>query len=259
MRYITLVKRLFGLKSGMNNIKISNKNWVLEVSLGGGRVVDLRCKDRKILGSFNRIDGKTGNTHLCVPNFANEGVELYGLPFHGPSRNEEWEVVKQTENSLVIACEIREVGNYPGNIYLKQELELNEEFSQKVLIKNIGIKKAPVNLGIHNYFYSENDWRGVMVNGVDVGTIVEISDYIELKEENLVSIPGKSEIIWKTYGFNFAKLWTGFKEENGVKTFDKEYVCIEPVRGKEGLVEKPESIISEGEELVFEQRILLEK
>ncbi len=239
----------------MTNIKLISNSCELEIDLNGGRIVKLIKDGKEVLGTFNRIDGKQGNTHLCVPNFANEGVEKYGLPFHGPSRNNEWKILEQTEDSVTIFYELKNIGNYPGYIGLTQKFEINENFSQKITLINLGETRTPINLGIHNYFKSDKGWQGIKINGVEVSKTVEISDYVELKDINNIEIPGKENIIWKTIGFRFAKLWTGFREEDGKKIFDNNYVCIEPVRGKEGFLETPESEIERGSVLIFEQQL----
>ena len=45
----------------MGNI-LENNGWRLEVDLVGGRIVSLVKNGQGILGTFERIDGKTGNT-----------------------------------------------------------------------------------------------------------------------------------------------------------------------------------------------------
>jgi len=47
--------------------KIEKFGWRVEVDLEGGRIISL-MKDREgILGNFERMDGKMGNTHVCIP------------------------------------------------------------------------------------------------------------------------------------------------------------------------------------------------
>jgi galactose mutarotase-like enzyme len=235
------------------DIEIKNNNWYLKVCLNGGRASNLEKNKQKILGTFSRIDGKIGNTHLCCPNFANEGVEKYGLPFHGPSRNDEWKVSEQSENSLTIFYEMKKIGSYPGLLRLEQKYKLEECFKQTILIKNLTEDKIPVNLGIHNYFECKFGWQGIKMNGIDLSEIVKASGYVKLNNVNKIEIPGKKNINWKQTGFKYAKLWTGFKEENGKKVFDKDYVCIEPVRNKEGFLDTEESKIDSNKVLKFEQ------
>ena len=90
----------------MNAVQLNFQDWELVIDLNGGRIVSLKNKGILILGSFERIDGKSGNTHVCIPNFANDGVEKYGFIFHGPFRNAVWISNRQTENLLEIECEI---------------------------------------------------------------------------------------------------------------------------------------------------------
>ena len=88
----------------MNTIRLVSNDWELIFDLSGGRIVSLKNKDKFILGTFQRIDGKTGNTHVCTPNFAEEGMEKYNLPFHGPFRNSEWTLINNSETNLEINC-----------------------------------------------------------------------------------------------------------------------------------------------------------
>ena len=114
----------------MNFIKLEKNNWILEVDLNGGRIVNLIKDDQKILGTFERIDGKKGNTHICTPNFANEGVEKFGFIFHGPFRNAEWNLASSKEDSLEIKCEI-------DGLLVRQKFLINEEFEQIIEMKGL--------------------------------------------------------------------------------------------------------------------------
>ena len=46
----------------MNQIQFNFEDWELVVDLEGGRVNSLKNRGVLILGSFERIDGKRGNT-----------------------------------------------------------------------------------------------------------------------------------------------------------------------------------------------------
>ncbi len=212
----------------MNTIQLDFKEWELIVDLEGGRINSLKNKGILILGSFERIDGKRGNTHVCVPNFADDGVKKYGLPFHGPFRNAPWVLVQRTENVLEIDCET-------GGLDVHQIFSFNNEFfSQRIVIENKSEEEKPINAAIHNYWSSELGWQGLTLNGFDLSLGVKQSDFINLRQLNDLNIPGKPLIKWQLVGFNYARLWTGFLEEGGNKIFDNNYVCIEPVIEKNG-------------------------
>jgi hypothetical protein len=235
----------------VNLIEIRNGKWVLEVDLDGGRIFSLVKDDQKILGTFKRIDGKNGNTHICVPNFANEGVEKFGFIFHGPFRNEKWNLVSQGQNSLEISCEV-------GGLKVSQNFLLDDEFVQNIKIENTSNKRKRVNLAMHNYWDTGAGWQGIKLNGVDITKGIKNNPEVKLREENLLEIPGKKSIVWKVNNFKLAKLWTGFKEENGKQIFDQKYVCIEPEMEFEGFVETKESWLDADEKIVFNQSINLE-
>ena len=116
-------------------LMIINKNgWSVEIDLNGGRIKRLEKDRQKILGTYERIDGKIGNTHICVPNFAAEGVEKFGYVFHGPFRNALWRLVCQSENRIEISCEI-------DSLLVNQIFEIGDDFNHKVQVRNVGNEK----------------------------------------------------------------------------------------------------------------------
>jgi len=234
----------------MNIIKIEKDSWLLEIDLNGGRIISLIKDGQKILGTFDRIDNKKGNTHICVPNFASEGVEDFGFVFHGPFRNAEWSLVSQNENSLKISCEI-------DGIEVVQDFLIGNEFTQNILVKNKSGENKRVNVAMHNYWDTEFGWQGTKLNGVDITEGFKTNPEVELENENILEFPGKLSIIWKVENFKLAKLWTGFREENGEKFYDQKYVCLEPEMEFEGFVETNESWIEMGEEINLSQKISL--
>lgn len=232
----------------MSIITIDKKGWVLDIDLNGGRIVKLEKDRQKILGTYERIDGKSGNTHVCVPNFAAEGIEKFGFIFHGPFRNSEWQIVNQNENSIEISCEIE-------NLQVNQIFEIGRDFSQKVKVKNVGDEKKRVHVAIHNYWDTEFGWSGIKLNGHDITAGFVDNPEIKLENNNILEIKDKKVINWQLENLKKAKLWTGVKEENGKRIFDEKYVCIEPMMEYEGFVETDKSWLDPEGELVAEQRI----
>lgn len=230
----------------MKIVKIEKNNWVLEIDLDGGRIVNLIKNGQKILGTFERMDGKKGNTHICTPNFANEGVEKFGFIFHGPFRNAVWNLITQNENSLEIECEI-------DGLLVRQKFSVNNEFEQAIEIKNNSSENKRVNVAVHNYWDTEFGWQGTKLNGVDITDDFKTNPEVKLEKENLLEFPGKLPIIWKVENFKLTKLWTAFKEENGEKIYDKKYVCLEPEMEFEGFVETEESWLEPGSIKVLKQ------
>ena len=229
----------------------------LAIDLIGGRIKTLKCKNREILGTFERIDGKLGNTHVCVPNFGEEGKEL-GLPFHGPFRNIEWKNPKKStpdpsfdkEGNLLIFAE---------NLDLRvtQKFSLKNGFEHKVLVENIGKEAKPVNVVIHNYFRAPKGFEGMKINGVEVSEIVKKDDYFAIKERNEIEIKGQDKLFFEVKGFNYVRLWTGRKEIDGNLVFDETYVCIEPVIGKGGYFGSRESLLEPGEIREVRQKVMV--
>jgi len=232
----------------MDIIKINNADWGLEVDLTGGRIVGLENINQKILGTFGRMDGKSGNTHVCVPNFAAEGVEKYGYVFHGPFRNNEWVLVDKTNESIEIVCEI-------DGLNVNQKFKIGKKFEQEIKVKNVSMEPKRVNVAIHNYWDTELGWKGVKLNGKDITNGIKESIDLKVGKENVVEIPNKMPINWQLSGFNYVKLWTGFKEESGRKIYDQKYICIEPVMEREGFVETEKSWLKPEEEIVLRQEI----
>lgn len=211
----------------METVQLNFGDWELVVDLDGGRIDSLKNRGVLILGSFERIDGKRGNTHICVPNFANDGVKKYGLPFHGYFRTGPWVVVQKTDNLLEISCETM-------GIFVHQIFSINSEyFSQRIIIENRGEEEKPVNAAIHNYWASELGWQGLTLNGFDLSIGIKQGDFVNLRQLNDLDIPGKPLIKWQLAGLSYAKLWTGFLEEGNNKIFDNSYFCIEPIMEKD--------------------------
>ena len=235
----------------MNIIKIENNGWKLEIDLDGGRIVSIEKEEQKILGTFERIDGKSGNTHICTPNFAAEGVEEFGFVFHGPFRNTVWEVIGKSNTALEIQCEV-------DGLLVKQFFRLTDSFSQDIEVLNNSNEKKRVNVAMHNYWDTEFGWQGTKLNGVDITQGVKTNPEVELKELNTLEIIGKKIIFWKVENFKLAKLWTGVKEENGVKSYDRKYVCIEPEMEFEGFVTTDKSWLESGKGISLNQSIRVE-
>lgn len=234
----------------MNTIQLNNSGWELVIDLEGGRIVGLRNKEILILGSFERIDGKKGNTHVCIPNFNMDGVKEFGLPPHGPFRNELWKVSQQTENLLNIECEI-------GGINVHQVFSFEEDnFNQKIVIENKNEEGKPVNAAIHNYWSSDLGWESVTLDGTDLTLGIKNSDFVDLKSINELNVSGRPLIKWQVFGFKYAKLWTGFLEEGENKIFDNNYFCLEPIMEKdENFFGSPESILPPKAKIELKQTI----
>lgn len=229
--------------------EIKSRDWSLKIDLEGGRIYELCKKGEKILGSYERIDGKTGNTHICVPNFAMEGVKSLGMVAHGPFRNGLWELETRNEKSDTrIKLETEGLG-------VEQRFSLGKTFSQQIIIKNFSSEAKRVNVAVHNYWDTPQGWQGIKLNGEEITMAVKSNPEIKIEEDNILEISGKNAIKWQLLGFNYVKVWTAFKEEGKIKIYDPGYVCIEPLMEKEGFVETQASFLPPGGEIIVEQRI----
>lgn len=229
--------------------KILNKNWKLIIDLDGGRIEELSFKDEVVLGTFERIDGKLGNTHICSPNFGSEGMKKFNLDFHGPFRKMKWELVNKNEENIEI--EVIDL-----NLKVKQIFKIGDFFEQKVIIENLDDKERLVNIAIHNYWDSKNDWRGIKLNGKVVDDLIMKNTNSVLDKENLLEIAGKSLINWQVFGCKYGQFWTGFIDDDGNKKFDEKYVCIEPSLERQGFLDSEvKNNLEVGKKLEISQRI----
>lgn len=240
----------------MNTIKIENKNWKLEIDLNGGKIVNLEKDGQQILGTFERIDGKIANTHICVPNFDQEGMEEYGLLFHGPCRNAQWKLIKESENMIRIGFEFEGTEKYLSSLLIEQEFSLGDSFRHKIRVKNTGNNEVPVNIAIHNYWASKEGWLGLKINEVDISQIVKDDDYFDTKDENIVLFPDGRKFNLNLKGFNYVRLWTARKEEGSNTIYDQNCVGVEPSIGKGSYFGSEESMLKVGEIREVEQELL---
>lgn len=230
----------------MSCIQIRNKKWKAEIDLHGGRIISLRCENRNLLGTYHRIDGKIGNTHVCIPNFGKEGVEQYGLPFHGPARNKEWghlqDVISKNKcESLKIECRLRKTETYKAELLASQTFSFqNNSFIHEITVKNLSEEAVPVNIGIHNYWDASCGWNGAKVNNVDITSSVKANRMIVLQEKNKIDLPGQRSIYWEVKGFSHAVTWAGFQDSK----YDCTYVCIEPIRAADIFSANRKSLLS---------------
>ncbi|MFA5136421.1 MAG: hypothetical protein WC489_03425 [Patescibacteria group bacterium] len=232
---------------------ISEGSWSLTVDLNGGRIKEL-CYDKKIiLGSFSRIDGKTGTTHLCIPNFADEGTSVYDLPFHGLVRDVSWNVRDDKKNVLTILCKTSSTDKYPAELYVEQKFELiKNSFRQTVVVENGGGASAPVNIGIHNYFNAVEGWEGIKINGIDITEKAKSNGFILLRHNNRLVFPGGISYKLRVKNFDHAVLWSARKSS----LYDMSYLCIEPVKQyKEGFFGSKESFLAVGKTYSVMQEI----
>ena len=227
---------------------IQNDDWALIIDLNGGRVRELKYKNEVVLGTYKRIDGKDGNTHVCCPNFGSEGMDKFNLPFHGPFRSLEWKLIDKKEN--IIEIEIENL-----DLRIKQIFCIGNDFKQIIKVQNLSSETRAINMAIHNYWDSRNGWKGTRLNGKIINDLVKSDSSQILSNINVLEIPGKQKYNWSLKGFKYGQFWTSFNEFNNGKTYDQNYVCIEPSLEKQGFLEEEKINLSGLESLEFEQII----
>lgn len=210
---------------------IKNNNWFLEIDLIGGRIKELKYGDEVVLGTFERIDGKLANTHICCPNFGNEGMEELNLPFHGPFRNMIWKLISKDKGKIEI--EAVDLG-----LKVRQFFDLQDGFQQRVVVQNLDKKEKTVNVAVHNYWETGNGWQGTKLNNKLIDELVKSDVSKKVEEENILEISKKSKYRWDLTGFKYGQFWTGVREKDGRKEYDTKYVCVEAALEEQGFLNK---------------------
>lgn len=232
-------------------MNIQYDDWSLTVDLDGGRIHDLFHKQTRVLGTYNRIDGKTGTTHLCAPSFDKEGQKGYLLPFHGYARTLMWSVVSQAENTVTIRAITPLSTTYPASLEILQTFTFDDVFHHEIRVIHREGEAVPLNVGIHYYWDTPRGWGGTTVNKQDVTDGIQTNRHIPLSDENIIQFPHATYAL-STHGFHNAVLWTSFKGDdmNG-KKYSQDFCCVEPVVGWPQYFGTPASIIEPGQTVSF--------
>lgn len=210
-------------------MELNSHDWYLLVDLNGGRIRELSHLGVRILGTYTRIDGKQGNTHLCIPSFDKEGMEKWNLPFHGLVRNILWTVKETTDTSIHLSCDTKPSGEYPARLHIEQEFVLGEDFIHRVHVTNLQGNAVPVNIGYHYYWDTPQGWKGTTLNNINIEKQIETNGFLTLMERNDIVFP-HAKYALTSQVFGSCVLWTSFKEDKfGKKKYSDDFCCIEPV------------------------------
>ena len=101
------------------------------------------------------IVGRLKNDTYSIEN------KTYELPRHGFARNLEFQIVNQTESSVVFVLESNSetLKNYPFEFELRLEYELDEnELKMKYFVENKSEATMPFSIGAHPAFVIENSF-----------------------------------------------------------------------------------------------------
>lgn len=226
---------------------ITSNNWSVSLDLNGGRIQELAYKGVKIFGTYQRMDGKIGNTHICAPSFDREGQEKYNLPFHGYARTLTWNIKQQTANRVEISTKTKEIEMYPAQLEISQEFLLDDQFTHTVSVKHISGQQVPVNIAIHYYWDTPKDWETVSLNDELLSPSIKTNKSIGLKEKNLITFP-HAQYEMLSQGFRTAALWSSFKTDEGEnKIYNHDFCCIEPIIEWPNYFGSDKSILHPGE------------
>ncbi len=211
-------------------MNLSSHNWSLTLDLNGGRITELSYLGIKIFGTYQRIDGKLGNSHLCVPSFDKEGIEKYKLPFHGLVRNNVWNVERRTKNRICISVGTQATATYPASLKILQTFTLGNDFIHNISVQHFSGEAVPVNIGVHYYWDTPEGWNMTAVNSQQSTEKIMSNGFIALEEKNVIQFPhAKYSLI--SQGFENAVLWTSFIDSQEEKRYSQDFCCIEPVIG----------------------------
>jgi len=229
----------------------------LSLEMLGGRIHSLTLNSIRLLGTFTRIDGKIGNSHICTPNFSTEGVQKYALPQHGSAREKQWSVEKQSNNVCTISCIVPPDGFYPSTLVLEQRFALmNNSFEHTLTVTNQGMINAPVNAGFHYYWDTPKGWNQVTINKKNISKHIAKDTNIPAHPKNIIMIPDKPAITLETGStFSILRLWTGRKIEKNQTVFDTAYACIEPVYKNSRYFDSPQSMLRPKEAIIVTLKI----
>ena len=223
-------------------------NWSLSLDLIGGRIQELSHEGVNVFGTYARMNGKMGNTHLCVPSFDIEGQEKYNLPFHGLVRTIPWTVKNASDSSIVISYITTPSNTYSAELSIEQTFTLKETFVHSIQVAHLRGEAVPLNIGVHYYWDTPQGWDKLSVNSQQSTEGIKSNGYMILKEKNIIEFPHASYEM-KSDGFHSAALWTSFKtDESGKKSYSRDFCCIEPVIGWPGYFGSEESMMRKGEQ-----------
>lgn len=224
-------------------MEIHSNKWSLSIDLNGGRIKDLKFDNIPVFGTYNRIDGKMGNTHICAPSFDKEGQDKFDLPFHGQARTLIWSYEQIANNDVQLKALTSSTKSYPAKLELIQRFTLGETFKHSVEIKHIDGLEVPLNIGIHYYWDTPKGWEGTTLNSEQLAPLIKTNGYLDLKDESVITFP-HAKYAMSVTGLHSAMLWTSFNtDEIENKKYSNDFCCIEPIIKWPGYFGKPESLI----------------
>ena len=175
-----------------------------------------------------------------------EGVK-YSLPrneeghaIHGLILNEEWDIISVSEDSASFKHILHHPG-YPTELTsIAKYTLINKELNVEIIIRNTGLKNAPLVIGAHPYFIASNDWRLKIqgnvqmceaINKIPTGRLIpfdinntvrkEFDDCFLISNDDIVLESNYSTIRIIRRGMPYVQIFTGVPNA----------VAIEPMSG----------------------------
>ncbi len=216
-------------------ITLTHNSVYAVVNPDGAWVEELRSDGQPILFPKTELTSESGERktrggmHVCLPNFGPGGDS--GLAQHGFGRTAEWDIVSQSDNSVLLRLQNPPLDPvaYSG---LEATLQYTLDMQQLVStlrIKNTGREAQRSAPGFHPYFYIDELETAVLVNN----KLYELSELAGTEfittESITLKTSGRSLVITQENLSTWA-LWT-----DGLAN----YACVEPTYGGYRFLEPP--------------------
>lgn len=140
-------------------ITLQNDNARATIDTVGAWLLDYTHASQPILfpkQTFTLPDGSQkvrGGCHVCLPNFGPGGGS--GLPQHGFGRELEWEVLEQSDDSVVLALS-QGVDAY-SDLYCELTYRLDDGVFMELRASNKGDQALRISPAFHPYFVANNE------------------------------------------------------------------------------------------------------
>lgn len=238
-------------------ITIGNENVYAVVSLIGATVKEFVCHGENLIYPARLFNEKSrGGIPICFPFFGKSTDEFSGIPQHGWLRNQELELVEQSDIHVQLTGENEPTKEFPWK--LKYFITITVDSEENSLLMELVVTRladgeyfsAPINPGFHPYFCSDQ-LNAIAYGMANVGNGNIITDFpeqsVKIPVGNPILIKSGTRIIEMVLEGDFSAsscltLWSDNIEE---------YFCVEPVLTHPRVFSKLEGgeFLDEGERL----------
>lgn len=217
---------------------IRSGDFFASVSSKGGSVADFAWKGIPIIYPERAVGEKSrGGIPICFPFFGKSVKNFSELPRHGWLRNEELELLEESEAHVVFGGKNKPLKHYPWvfeyrvSVFVDSKNGLQLIFGARRLSDG-QFFPAPINPAFHPYF--NNFGSQIVVTGKE-----SISKFG--KEAKKIK-PASSVFLYSGRWITEMKLGGDFNESSCLVLWSDspdEYFCVEPVLACPELLEKP--------------------